>query len=430
MSVADTEMASGATLFRRRARAGLLALVLILLPALSVAGGLGIAPAVAILGIGVVLLGLVRTRGERGMGREGLEPWFWALMAFVFWAILTSAWSRYPVPDGMDMLGSNPAKLIFGLVVYTAAVGGILHTLRAGIGPWLGHLALAAFALTLGLTVVDIATDYSLTFALDPIQAGEDPERRRGDAIMNVSHGLVVALLLLPAAVPAIWRATRAWSRPARVAACALAVVALALGSILSGLWVGLVGLAAVGAVTGAAWRWPRGGVIAIFALAAAAILLAPLYGGWLGGMSAEAKASLPFSWEHRLYGWEHVVDRIGEAPLFGHGFDAVRTFDATHVIRGHEMSLVSLHPHNAGLHIWAETGAVGAGLAIVALVFLARLSIDWSGGEPHRASVAAGVAAAVMVVASVSYGVWQEWLWALVFLVAGLVPVYASVRG
>ena len=419
---------SPATLIRRRARAALVAFVLVLLPALSVAGGLGIATAMAVLGIGVALLGLIGA-GD-GRRREGLPEWFWAVMAFVLWAVITSAWSRYPVPDGLELLQSNPAKLLFGLVLYTAAAGGVLQTWRASTTPWLQHLALAAFALTLGLTVIDIATQHSLTFALDPIRAGEDPEARRGDAVMNVTHGLVVALMLMPAALCATWAQLRRRGRVTQVGVVGLAVVALALGSVLSGLWVGLVGLSAVALAMAVAWRWPRGGMVGVFATAAGAILLAPIYAAWMGGFGTATKDAMPFSWEHRLDGWAHVAGRIAERPLFGHGFDSVRTFDATEVIRGYEMSLVSLHPHNAGLHIWAETGAVGAGLAVVALVFLARLALDWSGSDRARAVAVAGTAAAVTVVASVSYGVWQEWLWALVFLVVALIPIYLRVRG
>jgi O-antigen ligase len=122
--------------------------------------------------------------------------------------------------------------------------------------------------------------------------------------------------------------------------------------------------------------------------------------------------------------GWAYVTSRIFERPLFGHGFDAVRTFDATQEIRGYDMSLVSLHPHNAGLHIWVETGVVGVGLAVFALILLAREMLAWVGDSRARAIATAGFVIAATVISSVSYGVWQEWWWASLFLGAALTPV------
>ena len=177
------------------------------------------------------------------------------------------------------------------------------------------------------------------------------------------------------------------------------------------------------------AWVMPRIGVGAAFAVAAASLILAPLLGRIAGTLDAGAAAELPFSWEHRIAGWAHVRERVAEAPLLGHGFDAVRTFDTTVEMRGHEMSLVSLHPHNAGLHLWVETGVVGVGLAVLALILLARAGLEWAGVDRWRAGALAGLVGAATIVSGVSYGVWQEWWWATVFLAAAMGPLLLDER-
>ena len=390
-----------------------------LLPALAVAGGLGIAPALAIVGLVTFAAGIAR----RGGGRAPLEPWVWAVLAFALWALVTSLWSRYPLPEGMGVLGANPVKLVFGLLLYTVAAGGILFSAHRK-PRLLQHLTLAAVVLAVGLGTVDFATHHGLSFALDPLGDGEDPKRKMGDAEMNAGHALTVALPLLPAAIIGIWRVGESYGRAVQWAASGLLAFSFLIAVFTSQLWVVLLGALICAGAMGMAALTPKGGVVSAFGGAAALLIGAPLVGRIAAGLSDATKSGLPFSWEHRVESWAYVTERVFERPFFGHGFDAVRTMDATMQMRGHEMSLVSLHPHNAGLHVWVETGAVGVGLAVVALILLARRALDWCGADRARAMAVSGLTAAIAVIASVSYGVWQEWWWATVFAACALTPV------
>ncbi|MES1203914.1 MAG: hypothetical protein ABUS57_20950, partial [Pseudomonadota bacterium] len=89
---------------------------------------------------------------------------------------------------------------------------------------------------------------------------------------------------------------------------------------------------------------------------------------------------------------------------------------------RNLHFSLIPLHPHDASLQIWLETGAIGAGLGALALILggvaLARaLRFD-----RVAAAGACGAIASIGLIANVSYGAWQEWWIATAFAAAALV--------
>jgi O-antigen ligase len=84
----------------------------------------------------------------------------------------------------------------------------------------------------------------------------------------------------------------------------------------------------------------------------------------------------------------------------------------------------IVLHPHNGPLQIWLELGAVGA---VAAAAFwglaLARLSRP----APSLAAAATAACAAVYLLSSVNFGVWQEWWLALGALIAVFAVMNAS---
>jgi O-antigen ligase len=131
----------------------------------------------------------------------------------------------------------------------------------------------------------------------------------------------------------------------------------------------------------------------------------------------------------HRLVIWQFTDARIAERPALGWGMDAARSMpghnqyrslpDAQGVEQRYE--LMPLHPHNGALQVWVELGAVGALIAaLITVVPLARLA----GRDVPSLDRAAGLAslAAAAVEVSLSYGVWQSWWVATLWLAAGFV--------
>ncbi|MCZ8150202.1 MAG: O-antigen ligase family protein, partial [Roseomonas sp.] len=144
--------------------------------------------------------------------------------------------------------------------------------------------------------------------------------------------------------------------------------------------------------------------------------------------------SALPPSAAHRVLIWDFTLARIGDRPWLGWGMDASRslpgsqdTFDSATLERfgltapeervafGQNAAQLPLHPHNAALHIWLETGIVGA---VLAAALLATLAFGL-GATPAIASAGLGVLASGIVTGFLSFGVWQPWWVATLMLVA-----------
>lgn len=142
----------------------------------------------------------------------------------------------------------------------------------------------------------------------------------------------------------------------------------------------------------------------------------------------------LPHSAAHRVLIWDFVVERIAERPVLGWGMDASRSlpgyrdgFDdrrldhfgltspEERIAYGQQSAQLPLHPHNAALHIWLETGLVGA---VLAAALLAALALAL-GAVPAITAAGLGVLASGLVTGWLSFGVWQPWWVATLMLAA-----------
>ncbi len=135
---------------------------------------------------------------------------------------------------------------------------------------------------------------------------------------------------------------------------------------------------------------------------------------------------ALPQTAAARVVIWRYVAGRIPENFWFGHGLDASRTAPQPLHVRGDfYTAAIPLHPHSASMQVWFETGAVGAVLAAAVLLsggwVLSRLLVNRA-----QAAAAAATMAAAGVIANLSYGIWQEWWDAALFLAAALVAAAA----
>jgi O-antigen ligase len=114
----------------------------------------------------------------------------------------------------------------------------------------------------------------------------------------------------------------------------------------------------------------------------------------------------------HRAAIWQFVAQRVEEKPLLGWGLHASRSMPGAKETIARGAELVPLHPHNGPLQLWLELGAIGAILGAALLAWLAR----------SAASAAQGATLTAMVtVASISFGLWQGWWMAAIWLLIGL---------
>lgn len=134
----------------------------------------------------------------------------------------------------------------------------------------------------------------------------------------------------------------------------------------------------------------------------------------------------------HRLMIWNFTADRIAERPLLGWGIESSRSMphakekvDIVPCRPGAApiatVERLPLHPHNGALHVRLELGLVGALLTAAALLAALLAGYRQATGRVGLAAVASSSMAAYSV-AMVSFGLWQGWWLAALFLTGGLV--------
>lgn len=326
--------------------------------------------------------------------------------AFLAWVGISFLWSPYDNPEQLP-------KTLIGIPLY------ILLALRVGglEGRWRSRCEAAMIFLVISLGLFLLAetlTGGAMTHAFKIAVEGYDTMSER-DAMIYVNRNLghaTVPLLLL--AAPAALLARRAGGLLVGVLVMGLAAIAaFSFGTEVNAVAF-LLGLVAAGLTA----FWPRAMIAGIFGVVAGGVLVVPVVlPGIINVMPQSLRDALPLSWAWRLEIWTYVSDLIKEKPLFGYGLDASRPLNGEMTLEGYQIETLPMHPHNASLQIWLETGLFGAALLTCLLVFLggrvasaARLSRD-------QAMAAAWVLVTYVSLVLFSYGVWQEWHQAVVAL-------------
>lgn len=389
----------------------------ILFPLVAFAGGLGISPVLAVSG-GAALIGLhPKWISEL---RHKMPTALWLVLLLLLWGVISTIWSPYQSDDVLN----NPTKLLIGVPLFLSCAAVIKHQ-AAHEAKILTRTLISGLFLTGIAIIIDFLSDYKLTFTFSPLAPGEDMTRRIGDLIQNLGHGVSVLALLMVPVVIMLWRKGSVGK------ALALAAIALVfVCGLVSGLNSSILAAAAGIVFVGLAVVRPYLAVRMSFVFAGFTLVFAPMLAFFSTKMSASMKAALPFSWEERVETWAYMLDKITAHPFIGHGFDAVRTFNDKHTIRGYEdRALVSLHPHNAGLHLWAELGLVGVGIACAALFYGARHLVHPGRLTSLQMIAVSGFVASATVMASVSYGVWQDWWWAAIIFASAQILLISNPR-
>ena len=194
------------------------------------------------------------------------------------------------------------------------------------------------------------------------------------------------------------------------------------------------------------AWRFRAGFSKLVFALIAAAFLLGPTiarkldhpdnFRPLIAAESEFAQMRWTVAIAHRLHIWGYAATQTLEHPILGWGLDASRSIPggkgpikpedlgfirsdlsmnaAAWLDRGDAVHL-SLHTHNATLQIWLELGLAGALFAGGLVIFLVNATVH------HRHAAGLALCLSALVIANLSYGIWQSWWLAGLWLIAAL---------
>jgi len=342
--------------------------------------------------------------------------WVWPLALLLFllavWATLSAVWSilpRHSVIEGLRLL-------------LVAASGVVL--LAAGCTLSARERQLVAAAACIGLV---------LGLALLLFKASIDALVMRlilGHAV-PLTHFDRGATTLVLALWPVLAAATgrHAFAGFAFALASVASVFALDSDAAVLAIVVGFAGFAA-------GWLAPRLAAASLaigLALAAAALPLAiPDYSTVLA--VHQHAPWIKWSGIHRLLIWRFTADRIGERPLLGWGMDASREIPGgkTHFADlfpnaglPSDAEALPLHPHNAVLQWEVELGIPGTVLCL-AIVWWGLWRIGFAAALPRGARAGAlAWAVSALVIALLSYGIWQAWWLSALFLTAA---TYAAI--
>ncbi|WP_338246276.1 O-antigen ligase family protein [Maricaulis maris] len=363
----------------------------------GVAGALLIAPWVSLLAVFALPV-------HAGFWRWQRPPWaLFGAGAFLVWALTSFLWSPHDDPGQLWRTG-------LGVPLY------ILFAVRVGQleGVWRRRVeaALLFAMVALGLFLLSESLfDGSATRGFKLAEEdGASYDEFGVDILVNRSLGhAAVPLMLMSMPV-----ALMTWREGGPAVSVGILVLA-AVAAFSFGTEVNKVAFVLGAIAAGLTALWPRPMLACLFGLLAGVLIVLPLIlPGLIDAMPESWRAALPPSFEWRLQIWSYTGDLIRQQPWFGYGLDASRPLNGEAEVFAlgslHNVEALPMHPHNATLQIWLETGAVGATLLASVLVAL--------GGRIAAAQQlsriqAVGVAWIVVVYVSLivlSYGVWQEW--------------------
>ncbi|MHB8283579.1 MAG: O-antigen ligase family protein [Caulobacteraceae bacterium] len=329
----------------------------------------------------------------------------WIITALTLWAAVSFAWSPLEPAQLAHLHGYNhlqaltAPKLIFQLILYSAFLDAALR-----LSPDWRRRALWVLALSVLATVA--------VLVVEGLEGGMIYERlsemvgqhwSADLAQRNAARGSYGAVVLFWPAAAVLWRR----HLPG-------AAIAAFVGGVVSALMLGVDAPAMALVVALGAFLVVRyGGRLGVLACLAATTIyfaLTPLL-----FMSRTAGATLPtdvgkLSWHIRLDIWRFATTQILQRPLFGWGLDSSRNWP----------NQIPMHPHDASIQLWLETGLVGVALAALFFAWLFWRIDKVEAADRDAAAIMAATTAAYLTIGAISFGVWQEWWIALgVFAIA-----------
>jgi O-antigen ligase len=366
----------------------------VLIPLLAWVAPLGFAPLMALMGL--LCLPAVRMADED-------RPVLIVLLGALVWAAASTVWSPWK-PKSFESNGV--VQLALALPLYFSAICGARRA-----EPNLNALALRIAGVGLALV--------GAVLILDMIAGGRvygglyEAVYGRGVRVDIAKWNSARAAFMLAVLWPVVLAG--GVKRGPGLLLLAFAVIGQGWAAHVLGADAAVMAIPAALAAILLVWKLPTGGPRLMAAAVAIAILIMPLAVWALRafGRYGELEGDVQFTWAARLSYWSHAVDWIARQPLRGWGLDASRAMGPG----------ITLHPHNNALQVWLELGLPGA---VSAAVFwglcLTRLSRRQA--DPAMVGVA-GSAAAYLLFAGVSFGMWQAWWVAL----GALIPVLAAMR-
>jgi O-antigen ligase len=332
------------------------------------------------------------------------------LIVFCAWALLSSLWA---INIENSLIGA--LKLIGNIVVCTYIIRVVL-ALEPSEQAFLVRAAIA------GVCVAGLLLAIELIFGNPIYMAIRGPQYRPrelgGPFWLNAPTSLVV-LLTLPITHVIAWR--RGWGIASSIFLAILGVTAAV--EFRTGLLALIVG--AIVAFTVA--KFGRRAVYGLAALVLTLSVILPILPSHYGTPTNITSRTqwLPSSAQHRVAIWTFTAEKIWERPFAGWGMNSARDLPGGKEIlyRADGMMMgeaLPLHPHNTMLQLWVELGLPG--LLAYMLFVTALFGVALRSGTGM--ALVCGEIVAGLLLANVSFGIWQAWWLASLALTAAVTLV------
>jgi O-antigen ligase len=362
---------------------------------------------VPLLLVTVALAGGLYWHAEREFPR--LDRGFTAVFGLlVIWCAAASFWS-FDVAGSLILTLRIAVIFAAGLLLFEVA-GSLNDSERHGIGLWL----LIGIGLSLTIMVIEVG------FGFPIFELFKDPPKGEAYRFIWLSRGATAMAIVIWPATAYLWRRNLGWKALILPAFAALILSFLVSAAAKLAIVAGAVIFVAAALLHRTTARW-------ILFLGVVLVLAGPV---------VAAKSLSAFPWRdaskeielaaHRMEIWSFSLELIQERPFFGWGLDGSRQISRLKV-RSVETGRpkLPLHPHNALLQILLELGAVG-GFVALGFLWLVTRRLD-ALTDRHRRAAGQAVFISTLVIASLSFGLWQsQWL-AFIACAAAFLPLTAG---
>lgn len=317
------------------------------------------------------------------------------IAALAIWAAATFTWSPlesnlFHVHRYKDLEALTAPKLLLQALLYPAFVYGALR-LPPDQRMTALMIAAATLAAVMGILVIEGFEGgkfYGLLNSFGSKQLRPDLAKR------DAARGCYTVVLMFWPLALLMWR---------KIPVAIPIVIAVAL--VMSALMLGVDAPAAAMIVSLIVFAGMRvnarlGAWLCLFAVALY-FLAAPLVFLPHGHQAADLPATMgKESWHVRVAIWRFASLLIAHKPLLGYGLDASRVYP----------DHIPMHPHDAALQLWLETGVLGALLNCLFWGWLFYRIQRISREDPVWAGMACATASTYLLIGAISFGVWQEW--------------------
>ena len=136
--------------------------------------------------------------------------------------------------------------------------------------------------------------------------------------------------------------------------------------------------------------------------------------------------AYFPRSTYHRFLIWNFSSKKALEKPILGWGYRSSRSIPGAKKMLDQSEEALPLHPHNGVIQIWLELGLIGA---LIAAFFSFKIIIKlWKKAHSKKeVAYALGLYSSSFTMICISYGLWQSWWLAGLFIAA---TIYIASEG